>query len=187
MQRAVTHRFGVSGMKIFATICFAVAAAAAWAQESVENPLIDYPQFQRIVTASKLQHAAHRLTEEQFLAQMRQPGVIVLDARTESRYRLRHIKGAVNLPFTEFTAATLAAIAPDKNATILIYCNNNFLDSPAAFATKTPAASLNLSTYTSLKAYGYTSVYELGPLLRIAQTKIPFAGSEVDSGARGLD
>ena len=36
-----------------------------------------------------------------------------------------------------------------------------------------------LSTYTSLKAYGYTHVYELGPLLRVGDTKIPFEGSEV--------
>jgi len=48
-----------------------------------------------------------------------------------------------------------------------------------AFASKMPPASLNLSTYTSLKAYGYTSIYELGPLLDVKTTKIPFAGTEV--------
>jgi len=42
-----------------------------------------------------------------------------------------------------------------------------------------PAASLNLSTYTSLKAYGYNNIYELGPLLNISTTKIPFEGTEV--------
>lgn len=158
---------------------FIVAAAAAQAGEPGPNPLIDYGQFQRIVSTSKTQHESHRLTEAEFLAQMGEQGVIVLDARTESRFRLRHIKGAVNLPFTEFTAAALARIAPDRDAKILIYCNNNFLDSPQAFATKAPAASLNLSTYTSLKAYGYTNIYELGPLLRIADTKIPFEGGNV--------
>jgi 3-mercaptopyruvate sulfurtransferase SseA len=166
-------------MKSFFVMSGLVGAVVAQAGEPIANPLIDYPQFQRIVTTSKQQHEAHRLTEDQFLEHMQRRGVIVLDARTESRYRLRHIKGAVNLPFTEFTASTLARVAPDKDATILIYCNNNFLDSPAAFATKTPAASLNLSTYTSLKAYGYANVYELGPLLRVADTRIPFEGSEV--------
>ena len=33
-------------------------------------------------------------------------------------------------------------------------------------------ASLNISTYTALYAYGYRNVYELGPLLNPATTKI---------------
>jgi hypothetical protein len=165
-------------MKAILAACLATGSAAA--QEPAPNPLIDYGQFQRIVTASHAQHESRRLSEDEFLARMHEAGVVVLDARTESRFRLRHVRGAVNLPFTEFTAQSLARIAPDKATPILIYCNNNFLDSPAAFATKAPAASLNLSTFTSLKAYGYTNVYELGPLLRVDATKIPFEGSEVD-------
>jgi hypothetical protein len=161
-------------------IAFGIAAAAANARESIPNPQIDYEGFERIVHASKDERESHRLSEAQFLERMRQAGVLVLDARTESRYRLRHIRGAVNLPFTEFTAQSLAAVAPDRDAPILIYCNNNFVDSPLAFAPKVATASLNLSTYTSLKAYGYTNVYELGPLLAVAQTRIPFEGSEVD-------
>ncbi len=94
-------------------------------------------------------------------------------------YGLRHIKGAVNLPFTDFTAASLAGVLPAKDVKILIYCNNNFLGSPVAFASKIAPASLNLSTYTSLKAYGYDNIYELGPLLDVAKTKIPFEGTEV--------
>src|SRR3546814_4676551 len=38
-----------------------------------------------------------------------------------------HIKGAVNLPLTDFTAESLAeVIGRDPNRPILIYCNNNF-------------------------------------------------------------
>ena len=155
-------------------------AATAHAEQSIPNPLIDYVQFQRIVTTSRAQREEHRLTEAQFISGMQRKDVVILDARSETRFRLRHVKGAVNLPFTEFTATSLERIVPDKDAPILIYCNNNFLDSPVAFATKMPAASLNLATYTSLKAYGYTNIFELGPLLRIEQTKIPFEGSDVD-------
>ncbi len=122
---------------------------------------------------------ANRLTEAQFLNLMKQQNVVVLDARSKSRYDLRHIKGAVSLPFTEFTASTLAAVIPNQKTKVLIYCNNNFADDPIAFASKAPAASLNLSTYTSLRAYGYDQVYELGPLLNVSTTKIPFAGSAV--------
>ena len=38
-----------------------------------------------------------------------------------------HIAGAVNLPLTDFTATSLAAvIGADPGRRILIYCNNNF-------------------------------------------------------------
>jgi hypothetical protein len=61
---------------------------------------------------------------------------------------------------------------PDKNARILIYCNNNFTDDEDAFPSKMPAASLNVSTYISLYTYGYRNVYELGPLLDAKRTKL---------------
>ena len=160
-------------------VCLACIASSAHAAGTVANPLIDYAGFERIVASSKDEHESHRLDEDTFLALMREPGVIVLDARSEARYRLRHVKGAVNLPFTEFTADTLARIAPRKDAKILIYCNNNFRNSPEAFAEKAATASLNLSTWTSLKSYGYTNVYELGPLLPVDATRIPFEGEEV--------
>ena len=166
--------------KLIVTAIGLAVAGIAQGEQSIPNPLINYGQFQRIVSDSREQREAHRLTEAQFLADMQIKDVVVLDARTESRFRLRHVKGAVNLPYTEFTADTLARVVADKDSMILIYCNNNFLNSPAAFATKTPAASLNLATYTSLKAYGYTNIFELGPLLKVEETKIPFEGSEVN-------
>jgi hypothetical protein len=92
---------------------------------------------------------------------------------------MRHIAGAINLPFTDFSAASLAKVIPAKDTKILIYCNNNFLGDQLAMVSKSAPASLNLSTYTSLKAYGYTTIYELGPLLDVKKTAIPFAGSEI--------
>ena len=70
-------------------------------------------------------------------------------------------------------------IFPNKQTRILIYCNNNFLGAPRALASKMAPASLNISTYIALATYGYTNVYELGPLLDVATTKLPFAGTEV--------
>jgi rhodanese-related sulfurtransferase len=156
-----------------------VVAVPGFAQETIPNRLIDYGKFKEIVNQSSKERESRRLTEAQFMAMMKEKGVVLLDARSESRYALRHIKGAINLPFTEFTGKSLASVVPSKDTKILIYCNNNFEGSPAAFAAKAPAASLNLSTYTSLKAYGYKNVFELGPLLNISTTKIPFEGREV--------
>jgi len=149
------------------------------AASPIPNRLIDYAEFQHIIVVSAAERERRRLTEDEFWANMKQTGVILLDARSEVRYRLRHIKGAVNLPFTEFTASSLGGVIPRKDSKVLIYCNNNFWGSPTAFASKAPAAALNLSTYTALQAYGYTNVFELGPLLNVSSTKIPFEGTEV--------
>jgi len=154
-----------------------LAAPFLRAADTIPNPQIDYAAFQKIVRTSAGERESHRLTEDAFLSAMKEPGVVVLDARTASRYAMRHIKGAVNLPFTEFAAAPLATVIPGKDTKILIYCNNNFQGDQTAFISKAPSASLNLSTYTSLKSYGYTNIYELGPLLNVNTTKIPFEGS----------
>ncbi len=160
-------------------VLLSAIAAPCLANEPIPNRLIDYQAFQKIVVESGQERESRRLTEADFLDMLAKGDLILLDARSDSRYALRHVKGAVNLPFTEFTEAALAKIIPTKDTKILIYCNNNFDGSPIAFASKQPSTSLNLSTYVALKGYGYTNIYELGPLLDIATTKIPFAGSEV--------
>jgi 3-mercaptopyruvate sulfurtransferase SseA len=160
-------------------VLLSAISAPALANEPIPNRLIDYQGFQKIVVESGQERESRRLTEADFLEMLTKENVVLLDARSDSRYALLHIQGAVNLPFTEFTEAALAKIIPSKDTKVLIYCNNNFDGSPIAFASKAPSASLNLATYTSLKSYGYTNVYELGPLLDVASTKIPFAGSEV--------
>ena len=156
-----------------------VLAAPALTADPIPNLLIDYAGFQKIVDTANKERESNRLTEDQFLAAMNEPGVVLLDARSASMYKLRHIKGAVSLPFTDFSVASLAAVLPAKNSRVLIYCNNNFLGAPVSMFSKVATASLNLSTYTSLKAYGYDNINELGPLLDIDKTKIPFEGREV--------
>jgi hypothetical protein len=40
-----------------------------------------------------------------------------------------------------------------------------------------PSASLNISTYIALYNYGYRNVYELGPLIELSKSSLPFASS----------
>lgn len=162
-------------------MCMLSAATANVCAQTIPNDQIDYAAFKQIVLDTEQHRESRRLSEDDFIAALKQPGVILLDARSGSAFALRHIKGAKNLPFTDFTEQTLAEIAPDKNARILIYCNNNFVGSPGAFATKAAPASLNLSTYTSLRAYGYENVYELGLVLDVFKAKVVFEGTEVES------
>lgn len=160
-------------------LTFFFGIGLVFAGDQIPNRLIDYQEFQKIVIASASERESHRLTEEEFVKAMADKTAVLLDARSASKYGLRHIRGAVNLPFTEFTAESLAKVIPTKGAKVLIYCNNNFEGSPISFASKAPSASLNLSTYTSLRSYGYTNIFELGPLLNVRTTSIPFEGTEV--------
>lgn len=160
-------------------LTFFFSVGSVFAADPIPNKLIDYQAFQKIVIASAAERESHRLTEPQFIQAMTDKSAVLLDARSASKYELRHIRGAVNLPFTEFTAESLAKAIPAKGTKILIYCNNNFEGSPVSFASKAPSASLNLSTYTSLRSYGYTNIFELGPLLNVRTASIPFAGTEV--------
>jgi acetyl-CoA acetyltransferase len=151
------------------------------AAEPIRNPLIDYTRFRVIAAQVQAVREQHRITEEQFAAMAAEPGTIVLDARSADKYAMRHIRGAVSLPFTDFTAESLAGVIPAKNRRILIYCNNNFLGAPVSLSSKSAAASLNISTYIALATYGYTNIYELGPLLDVATTKLHFEGTEMKS------
>jgi Rhodanese-like domain len=106
---------------------------------------------------------------------------VILDARSERLFRLRHIEGAVNLPFPEFTQATLSRAIPSPSSRVLIYCNNNFRGAPESLPVKGVASALNLSTFVSLHAYGYRNVYELGPVIDVANARVAFAGDEARS------
>ncbi len=146
--------------------------------QEIPNDLINPNEFKSLVSTTISAREAKRLSEQQFIQALESNNYILLDARSNNNFQLRHIKKAINLPFAEFTAETLAKVIPSKDTKILIYCNNNFLGSPISFASKRPAASLNLSTQVSLAAYGYKNIYELGPLLEVKQTAIEFEGVE---------
>ena len=149
------------------------------AAQTIPNELIDYSQYLRIAKDVQPVREKHRLTEEQFAAMAAEPGTIVLDARSADKFLMRHIKGAVSLPFTDFTEESLAKVIPAKTTRVLIYCNNNFRGAPVSLRSKSPAASLNISTYGALTTYGYTAIYELGPLLDVKTTKLAFEGAEL--------
>ena len=149
------------------------------AARQIPNELIDFPKYLEIARKVEPVRKQRRLTEEQFAAMAAEPGTIVLDARSADKFKMRHIRGAVSLPFTDFTAESLAKVLPAKTTRVLIYCNNNFRGAPISLTSKAAPASLNISTYVALATYGYTNVYELGPLLDVKTTTLPFEGTEL--------
>lgn len=163
----------------FAAASLVLVLAQGVIAETITNRLINFPAFLENAQRADALRQAHRLTEEQFSQTMTEKGVVLLDARSAAMFKLRHLRGAVNLSLPDFTAQTLAEIIPAKDTKILIYCNNNFLGSPISLGSKAPAASLNISSFVNLYTYGYTNVYELGPLLQVQTTKLPFEGDEI--------
>jgi hypothetical protein len=144
----------------------------------IPNPNIDMPGYLRVAHEAAEYRTSHRVSEEDFLRISREPGAVILDARSSEKYRELHVKGAVNLSFPDITAASLRAAIPDPNAPVLIYCNNNFTGAERAFPGKAATASLNLSTFIALYNYGYRNVYELGPLVDIEKSTLPFESAE---------
>src|SRR3546814_974833 len=106
------------------SLLLALAATPALAQA---NPQIDYRAFQALAASVAPERAQRLIAFDAFKAEAAKPGTLLLDARSKDAFQRGHIKGAVNLPLTDFTAESLAeVIGRDPNRPILIYCNNNF-------------------------------------------------------------
>jgi 3-mercaptopyruvate sulfurtransferase SseA len=175
---------------IILSFCLLAVTASAFtanrlraSEGTILNRFIDYEQFLQDARVVASLRQSRRITEAEFIEMAKDPGTIILDARSAEKYRQLHIKGARNLSLPDITAAELAQVIPDKTARILIYCNNNFENEPVAFPTKAAPASLNIYTFNTLYSYGYQNVYELGPLLDINTTQLPLEGER--SATRG--
>jgi hypothetical protein len=148
--------------------------AHAAGPEAVANPAIDIPGYLRVSRQALDYRETHRLSEEDFIRMSHEPGTVVLDARSRQKYDELHVRGAINLSFPDIATGSLQGALPDKDARILIYCNNNFRNAEEPFPSKLPSASLNIATYIALYDYGYRNVYELGPQLDIGASALEF-------------
>jgi len=151
---------------------------ALLAADPIPNPQINYVGFTALASDLEKTREANRVSEEEFIRLSKEPGTIILDARSKDRFEALHVKGAIHLAFTDFTEPALRKLIPDTATRILIYCNNNFENEPVNFARKGKSVALNIQTFINLHAYGYTNVIELGPLLDVKTTKIQFEGAD---------
>lgn len=145
-----------------APLALLILAAAAPAPElRRSNPQVDFPGFLALTQEVESYRQSRLLTYPAFKAKALEPGALILDARSADAYRAGHFKGAVNLPFTDFTAASLAAVIGDADRPILIDCNNNFRNDVPPVMLKRIQLALNIQTFVNLVGYGYRNVYEL--------------------------
>ena len=73
--------------------------------------------------------------------------VIILDVREPDEFDAGHIPGAILLPVGTITADTAAAVIPELDSTVLVYCRSGNRSKTASQA---------------LVDLGYTKVYEFG-------------------------
>ncbi len=172
-------------MKTIPLLIAMLATSLSAADQKIPNRLIDYDGFMKNAAEVAKLREKNRVTEEQFIKMAAEPNTVIYDARNDAKFAMLHVKGAKHLDLTSTSAEDLAKLFPDKSVRILIYCNNNFLNEPAALISKAAPASLNIYTFNTLYTYGYTDVYELGPLLDINKTKIPFEGTRAAVQAQG--
>ena len=145
-------------------LALALTATPALAQA---NPQIDYRAFQALAASVAPERAQRLIAFDAFKAEAAKPEALLLDARSKDAFQRGHIKGAVNLPLTDFTAESLAeVIGRDPNRPILIYCNNNFSNHRSPVPLKRAALALNIQTFINLVGYGYENVWELGEVIR---------------------
>jgi hypothetical protein len=164
-------------MRALMPLLFLIFAPPALANDPPSN--IDTQGFKRDTAAALKLRSQRTLSAAAFLEKAAQDGVVLLDTRSRRAYLQKHLKGALHLNFSDFTAAKLAKLIPDPRTPILIYCNNNILQDPVAFAAKAPAMALNIPTFVNLYGYGYRNVYELGVSVDVNDRRFVFEGTAV--------
>ena len=88
-----------------------------------------------------------QITQEAAKEMMDTQEVVVLDVREQSEYDSGHIPGAVLLPVGSIDEETAAAVIPEKDSTVLVYCRSGNRSKTASSA---------------LAGLGYTNIYEFG-------------------------
>lgn len=166
-------------MKIaISALALVLAATTPALAKAPVNPQIDYKGFTSLVGDLAKVREKHRLAWPEFARRARAEGALLLDARSASAFARGHLEGAVNLPFSDFTAEALAeVIGPNRKRPIYIYCNNNFRDNRAPVVTKMAPLALNIPTFINLHGYGYGNVWELADVIGMDDPGVRWVGT----------
>lgn len=88
-----------------------------------------------------------QITQEEAKKMMDTQEVIILDVREQDEFGAGHIHGAVVLPVGTISGETAAAVIPELDSVVLVYCRSGNRSKTASSA---------------LAALGYTNIYEFG-------------------------
>jgi phage shock protein E len=177
MIRAVLFTLALLTTAALSPCASADSEPAPQPQRTGTQGRIDYGGFQSLALEVHVYRANRLVGLAQFQSMAREPGTIILDARSAAAYAQGHIDGAVNLALTDFTAPALAAAIADPNTRILIYCNNNFANDTPPVVLKNAQLALNIQTFINLYGYGYRNVYELGEVVNFDDPNVHWVRS----------
>jgi phage shock protein E len=169
-------------MRLPLMIALLAFAAPLAAQIPGRNaPEADYDAFMALAAEVKPYRSERLISIADFNKRKAKSGALILDARSEWAYKAGHIKGAVNLPFSDFDAKSLAKVIGDNpDREILIYCNNNFNDDVRPVILKTGRTVLTIPTFIGLYAYGYKNIWELKGALDLNAPEVEWVKGSCD-------
>ena len=94
-----------------------------------------------------MENSYQQISQETAKQMMDEQTVIILDVREQDEYDGGHIVDAALLPVGTIDAETAAAVIPEKDSIVLVYCRSGNRSKTASAA---------------LVALGYTQIYEFG-------------------------
>ena len=94
-----------------------------------------------------MENSYQQISQETAKQMMDEQTVIILDVREQDEYDSGHIVDAALLPVGTIDAETAAAVIPEKDSIVLVYCRSGNRSKTASAA---------------LVALGYTQIYEFG-------------------------
>ena len=188
--------FSYTFLLLTLTMC---AQEGAKKDRKYEKALVNYDDYIALVHEVEDIREENLISFDELLEMQKEPNTVILDTRSADKYALKHVKGAINLPFTDFATENLRAIIPDTSTRIIIYCNNNFTGDQILFLSKTIptgetalkltmtrslfakskdyiSLALNVPTYIHLYGYGYRNIYELDELVDINDSRLELGG-----------
>ncbi|MBQ7859632.1 MAG: rhodanese-like domain-containing protein [Faecalibacterium sp.] len=97
--------------------------------------------------SSMQQNSYQQISQQTAKQMMDEEQVLILDVREQEEYDSGHIPGAVLLPVGSIDGESAAAVIPQKDTTVLVYCRSGNRSKQASAA---------------LAELGYTAIYEFG-------------------------
>lgn len=95
----------------------------------------------------EVKNTYQQITQEEAKKKMDTQEVIILDVREQDEFDVGHIPGAVLLPVGTISGETAAAVIPELDSVVLVYCRSGNRSKTAS------------SAFAEL---GYTNIFEFG-------------------------